>query len=81
MEQRLKKLEEKLKLTVPGTIISRVLLDQKLWKKEKIDIILGNDSWLMWRVGVGQLHQPKIFAYGRTIEEAINNLELKCKNY
>jgi hypothetical protein len=60
IEKRLKKIEDKVSPSCPGTSISRAMHPEK---------------GFMWCVGIGTLHQPKHFFYGKTIEKALTKAE------
>jgi hypothetical protein len=82
LERKIKRLEKIAGCAaprVPGTTIQRVLLDESLWKMEGLLKRRGSRSILVWCAGVGQLNEPKVFGYGHTISEALNNVERKLR--
>lgn len=62
IDERILRIEQQLKLTVPGTSISRQLAPER---------------GMQWVIGFGQIHMPKEFFTGKTIEEALTCAENK----
>lgn len=65
LEKRIENLEKKFSPKSPGTILSRVSLDQRT----------HGYSGYGWCLAIGKLSMPKDFYYGRTIEEVFSNAE------
>lgn len=80
IEKRLFHLEKKLKTTIPGTMINRVLMDTTILKREFLKPLHDRECHLVWSVGIGLMDMPKVFGYGHTIDEAIKNVEKKLKH-
>lgn len=62
---------------IRGTIIQRVMLDNKLFESCGLDpkTATGRESTLVWCIGLGSSFGPKFFSYGHTIEEAVTAAE------
>ena len=60
---------------IAGTSITRVCLDKSLWEEYNVKMPENSksDSSLVWALSVGLLHEPKLFFYGYTIMEAVQN--------
>lgn len=58
--------------SIPGTSISRVMLDYALFAQYglKLPKDQTRESGMIWCLGLGQIHLRKKFFYGRTIREA-----------
>jgi len=65
--------------SVPGTMISRVLLSKELWRTEEVcwEDKRKSDSELVWCLGFGTMTGPKVFSYGTTIQQAVDNCKRK----
>lgn len=79
IDDRICKLEQLLKeafhITVPGTTISRILMDTRLCEKEGVPVLTDRKSQLVWSVAVGGLQDVKLFFHGNSIEEALSKAE------
>jgi hypothetical protein len=42
---------------------------------------LGRDFRIVWSVGIGGMQQPKVFAYGYDLEEALMRVGVKIHDY
>lgn len=63
---------------VPGTCLMRILVDRDyaLRRGVRIPKRLHAERYVsIWTLGVGALNEPKIYADGYTIAEAVRNLE------
>lgn len=81
IEKRITAVETEMKrwgVTVPGTTISRVLLDTTLCQKEGVqlpDNDEAKEAYLVWSVGLGMMSYPKKFFHGMTISDALDQAE------
>jgi hypothetical protein len=66
IDDRIKYLEHAFKLTVPGTIIQRVMNQ--------------NGPGVVWSLGIGNMNSPKTFFFGSSLEEAVLKAELSVLN-
>lgn len=79
IDERICKLEQLLKeefyINVPGTTISRVLMDTRLCEKEGVPVLTDRQGQLVWSVAVGGLQEVKLFFHGNSIDEALSEAE------
>lgn len=78
IDLRIENIEAKLKehgVTIPGTAITRVLMDAKLCQEEDITVPAGKEYRLVWSIGLGMMNMPKWFFVGITIEQALVRAE------
>lgn len=68
IDKEIKKLEH---YSVPGTMITRVLVSKELCEKYNLpEPEKGKESILVWCIAIGLISMPKRFFYGETIKEA-----------
>lgn len=62
---------------VPGTTLSRVLMDMKLAEKEdpRAPKHSNGESVLMWCLALGPMSEPKVFFYSITVDGVILKAE------
>jgi hypothetical protein len=79
VEKRLRKIEEHLNQSVPGTSISRCNCDQTILQYNGVKIPPGlraKQSVMVWILGIGLLDMPNRFLYGYEITAAIKAAEM-----
>lgn len=83
IDQALTKLEKETGITtLAGTNIGRVWLDKTLVHKHGIMATADEEARgfvKVWCIGLGELDQPKMFCYGRTIRAAYLRLRKQLK--
>lgn len=82
IEQKIAKLEQG--FTVPGTIISRTLMDVPLARQYGVFVPQSytRRSIMVWSIAVGLLNMPKQFiVHGGTIGEAVNKALQEAKRH
>lgn len=80
IEKKIIELEKLALVSTPGTILQKVLVDNKLLIEEGLKLASKeSQSQIVWSVGIGGLLQPKVFAHGYTIKEALQRVEKKIK--
>jgi hypothetical protein len=68
--------EFEVNLTMPGTSLTRVMVDLSIMKKSGLKVLPEHKrkgGAMVWCLGVGQIHDPKRFFYGHLPSEAIKN--------
>jgi hypothetical protein len=83
-EKEIKKLEQKIywypkeKCKIGGSILSKALVDTNLLINEKVKLPKKHEQYYVtYILGIGMLNAPKIFGYGLTIAEALQNVKRK----
>jgi hypothetical protein len=80
LDQRVDALEGKTGVGVCGTVLQKILMDNKLLVEKGLKVKDANrQSQLIWTLGIGGLLDPKMWVYGHTIEEAVTAAERLLK--
>lgn len=63
--------------TLPGTSITRCLVDRAILAREapEIKVPEGKGAMFVWALGLGPAHEPKAFWYGETIISAVRKAQ------
>lgn len=76
IDTRLEALEQADGASVPGTSLTRILMDVKLFAKYGLgEPSTDAESVTLWCLGIGAPWKPKYFFYGCTIVEALEKAE------
>ena len=77
IEKRISILERKVGVTVPGSSLSQIMMDTNMLAEHGMKPLHNRESHIVWCAAIGILAMPKVFGYGHSILDALNNVEKK----